>query len=87
MSSVLKRGDRWYVKFKDANGRWCRQPTTAESKTDAKRLASDLERQAERQRLGLEPLRSDEGTSLGDLLRTVRRMTGLAAQVHVAPWE
>jgi len=69
MSSVLKRGARWYVKFMDANGRWCRQPTTAESKTDAKRLASDLERQAERQRLGLEPLRSDDGTTLGDLLR------------------
>ena len=68
MSSVLKRGARWYVKFKDANGRWCTRPTTAETKTDAKRLASDLERQAERQRLGLEPLASDDGATLGDLL-------------------
>jgi integrase len=69
MSSVLKRGARWYVKFKDANGRWCTRPTTAETKTDAKRLASDLERQAERQRLGLDPLASDDGATLGDLLR------------------
>ena len=69
MSSVLKRGARWYVKFKDANGRWRTRPTTAETKTDAKRLASDLERQAERQRLGLEPLASEDGATLGDLLR------------------
>ena len=68
MSSVLKRGTRWYVKFKDARGRWCSRPTTADTKTEAKRLASDLERQAERQRLGLEPSASEEGATLGDLL-------------------
>jgi len=32
------------------------------------RLATDLERQAERHRLGLEPLPTDDGTTLGDLL-------------------
>jgi hypothetical protein len=68
MSSVFKRGARWYAKFKDSNGRWCTKPTTAATKTDTKRLASDLERRAERQRLGLEPLPEDDGATLGDLL-------------------
>ena len=68
MSSVFKRGSRWYAKYKDATGRWCSKPTTSETKSDAKRLASDLERQAERQRLGLEPLSTDDGSTLGDLL-------------------
>ena len=68
MSSVFKRGVRWYAKFKDSSGRWCSRPTTAETKTDAKRLASDLERRGERQRLGLEPIPTDDGSTLGDLL-------------------
>jgi len=68
MSSVFKRGARWYAKYKDATGRWCTRPTTSETKSDAKRLAADLERQAERQRLGLEPLSTDDGSTLGDLL-------------------
>jgi integrase len=69
MPSVFKRGVRWYAKYKDATGRWSTRSTTAETKTDAKRLATDLERQAERQRLGLEPLPTDGGTTLGSLLR------------------
>jgi integrase len=69
MASVFKRGTRWYAKYKDATGSWCTRPTTAETKTDAKRLAGDLERRAERHRLGLEPLPTEDGTSLGDLLR------------------
>jgi len=69
MSSVVKRGARWFAKFKDANGRWCRQATTAATKAEAKRLASDLERQAERRRLGLEPPLADGDSTLGDLLR------------------
>ncbi len=68
MPSVFKRGVRWYAKYKDATGRWRTRPTTADTKTDAKRLATDLERQAERHRLGLEPLPTDDGTTLGDLL-------------------
>jgi integrase len=69
MASVFKRGDRWYAKFKAANGRWSRQATTAEAKAEAKRLASELERRAERQRLGLEPSVADDCGTLGDLLR------------------
>jgi integrase len=69
MASVLKRGKSWYAKFRDASGRWRMRATTAQTKAEAKRLASDLERQAERRRLGLEPLPADEATTLGDLLR------------------
>ena len=69
MSSVVKRGVRWFAKFKDANGGWCRRATTAETKAEAKRLASELERHAERRRLGLEPSLADDDSTLGDLLR------------------
>jgi len=69
MSSVVKRCGRWYAKFRDANGRWCRRATTADTKAEAKRLASELERRAERRGLGLEPSPSDENATLGDLLR------------------
>ena len=69
MASVFQRSDRWYVKYKDATGRWCTRPTTTVTKTEAKHLASDLERRAERQRFGLEPLPGDDDTTLGDLLR------------------
>jgi len=68
MSSVVKRGGHWYAKFRGTDGKWCRQATTAETKTEAKRLATDLERKAERQRLGLEPIATDAAT-LGELLR------------------
>jgi integrase len=69
MASVFKRRDRWYVKFKDANGRWCTRSTRAETKAEAKRLGFDRERQAERRRLGLEPAAVDDGVVLGDVLR------------------
>ena len=69
MASVFKRGGSWYAKFRDPSGRWRMQVTTAETKTDAKRLAVDLERKSERQRLGLEPFPTNDGTTLGDLLR------------------
>ena len=68
MSSVFKRGDRWYAKFKNRTGRWEARPTTAKTKTDAIRLAIDIERQAERQRLGLDPLPTDDGENLAELL-------------------
>lgn len=70
MASVSRRGGKWYVKFQDGFGRWTRKVCTADSKTGAKRLASEMERQAERQRLGLEPLpAADGGGTLGELFR------------------
>jgi hypothetical protein len=55
-SVYQKRGrGTWYLRVKDAVGRWADIASTAKTKTEARRLAADLERKAERQRLGLEP--------------------------------
>jgi hypothetical protein len=67
MASVyLKRGT-WYASYKDATGRRRNVSTKATTKTEARRLAADLERQAERARFGLEPLPSDSTLTLGQL--------------------
>jgi integrase len=60
---------RWYVRYRDAGGAWRDERTTAGTKAEALRLAIDLERRAERQRHGLEPLPGDPGMSLGELCR------------------
>src|SRR5256885_14731959 len=58
----------WYVRVKDAAGRWTDVASTAQSKTEARRLAAELERKAERQRLGLEPLPTDCTLNVGELV-------------------
>ncbi len=69
MASVAFRKNRWYVKYRDHRGRWIRKTSTARTKTEARRLADDLERRCERQRLGLEPLPdADGGGTLVELL-------------------
>jgi len=67
VASVCQREGRWYLKFKDASGRWVRQVSTAKTKTEARRLAEDQERKAERQRRGLEALPDDSGQTLAEL--------------------
>ncbi len=52
MASVLNRGGCWVVKWKDATGQWRTKRTICATKLEAKRLAADLERKAERQREG-----------------------------------
>ncbi len=69
MASVFRRCDRWYLNYKDGNGKRCQRSTTAVTKTEARRLASDLERKAERQFLGLEPSLDDESITFGECLR------------------
>ena len=54
MASVFQRGSRWYVRVKDSTGRWINRVTVATTKTEARRLAGDVERKAERVRFGLE---------------------------------
>lgn len=54
MAFVRKRGRRWYVRYIDDTGVPVELATKATSKTEAVRLADDLERRAERVRLGLE---------------------------------
>jgi integrase len=62
MASVIQRKGSWYLQWKGADGRWRRVVSTAKTKTEARRLAEDMERKAERARLGLEPLPEDRCT-------------------------
>src|SRR6266481_4424632 len=70
MPSVYQKRGRgtWYLRVKGAAGRWADIASTAQTKTEARRLAAELERKAERQRLGLEPLPTDCTLSLGQLV-------------------
>ena len=67
MASVYSKRGVWYLRYKDATGRWNATASTAATKAHAKRLAFELERKAERQRLGLEPLPTDFTETLSHL--------------------
>jgi integrase len=54
MAFAFSKNGRWYAGWKDASGRKRRQLTTAATKSEARRIADDLERRAERERLGIE---------------------------------
>jgi integrase len=54
VASAYLKGGRWYLRFKDGQGRWKAQASTARTKTAARRLATELEDQGERERKGLE---------------------------------
>lgn len=55
--------------MKDGTGAWRSHATKATTKTEAKRLAQDIERRAERQRFGLDPLPSESTQTLGHLFQ------------------
>jgi integrase len=59
MASVIKREDTWYARWKDGAGRRRSGKTACTTRKDAQRFADDLERKAERQRHGLEPLHEE----------------------------
>jgi integrase len=59
-SVYLKRGT-WYLRVRDAGGRWIAKASAARTKTEAKRLAVEMELRHERQRAGLEPPDLEEG--------------------------
>src|SRR5947208_814804 len=65
MASVYEKAGKWYLRWKGPDARWRDQVSTARSKTEARRLAGAIERRAERQRPGLEPLPTDSSTTLG----------------------
>jgi len=67
MAYVRQRGEIWYVGFRGATGGWTEKASKAQSKTEARRLAADLERQAERQRLGLEAVPGSTAHTLASL--------------------
>lgn len=64
---VIKRKDVWYVKWKDASGKWRRQRTGARTKEQAKVIFAELVRQADRQRKGLEAHPIEMGHTLWTL--------------------
>lgn len=71
MATVIKRRGRpgWYVKFTDATGRRVRKHVPAATKAEARRIAFELERRAERQALGLETLPAQSSMILAELCR------------------
>jgi integrase len=68
MASVYEKAGKWYLHYKDARGKWRDKASSARTKTEARRLAGELERQCERQRLGLEPLPAEDGGGTFDEL-------------------
>jgi len=42
MASVYKHRDRWYLRYRDHRGKWRSKATSAQSKTEAKRMAQEL---------------------------------------------
>jgi integrase len=67
MGSEYQPDGKWVISWKDATGAWREKRTTCATRLAARRLCDDLERQAERQHLGLEPLPGDRArTTLGE---------------------
>jgi len=69
MASVYLKGPTWYADIKDeSGGRRQVALRSAKTKTDARRAADDLERRAERRRLGQEAMPADSTMTLGELV-------------------
>ena len=61
MGSVYEKRSKWYLRYKDAHGRWLDKPTRSLNKTAARRLLAEVEQKVERQRLGLDALPDPDG--------------------------
>ncbi len=68
MASAYKKRGVWYARFKGPTGAWLATATKLPTKAAAKKAAEDLERKAERQRWGLEPLPQQNGMTVGELI-------------------
>ena len=80
MASAIKRSGTWYAKWKDAFGQPQRKATTAKTKKECDALAHELEVEAERGRLGLQPLPTKCTLTLAELLWVVARRALLRAK-------
>jgi integrase len=67
MASIYKRGEAWYIRFRDETGRTVSRVSRADTKTAAKAEAQEAERLARRRRDGLEPMPVDAAVTLSDL--------------------
>jgi integrase len=98
MASVYEKAGKWYMRVKDAGGRWRDKVTHARTKTEARRMADELERRAERQRLGLEARPLNDGGGALTVEEVVRwycdmylkdrpsyEPTMRALRIHIAP--
>ena len=68
MAEPFRKNERWYLRYKDAHGRWRQQPSDAQTKTEARRLAGELQRREERIRLGIEEAPPEDGGGTVDAL-------------------
>ena len=50
MASVYQRGGKWYLRYRDGHGVWRDRVSRAATKTEARRLASEMERRCVLQR-------------------------------------
>src|SRR4051794_23557679 len=70
MASVYEHRGKWYLRFRDHRGKWRSKATSAESKTEARRMAQELGIRHERQRFGLEARPpEDGGGTLAELMK------------------
>lgn len=68
MGSIFRRDGAWVVKWKDGRGRWLQRRTSCATKLEAQGLARELERKAEFQRLGVEPIEAPTAMTFAELL-------------------
>src|SRR5260370_17349557 len=68
MASVYKKGDRWWLRFKGADGRWQGAPAKARTKPAARLEALERERFARQQREGLAPSDDNRRRTFGELM-------------------
>jgi hypothetical protein len=68
MASVYKKGERWWLRFKGADGRWQGAPAKAVTKPAARLEALERERLARQQREGLAPSSDNQRRTFGELM-------------------
>ena len=71
MASVYKKRSTWYIRYKDASGRWHAKASQAQTKTEARRLAQEAAVKAEKEGWELSAYDNHSGQQrpLEDLLR------------------
>jgi integrase len=68
MASVYRKGGRWWVRFKGADGRWRGAPARATTKPAARLEALEREKLARQQREGLVPSDDNRRRTFGELM-------------------
>ena len=76
MASVYRKGGRWWVRFKGADGRWRGAPAKAMTKPAARLEALEREKLARHQREGLVPSDDNRRRTFGELMNLWHELTG-----------